>query len=195
MGAQISLIVRPNRNKTLPVVLRVYQDLIVLRRVEIQNRLENFILDLNELQRLVHALLIPSCHDGDHIAHIPDMAVHDQAVIWAHLRVGLARLGVTSSVLRNIFPSVDCLDAVHLHRRNFVDRSHDCIRVGGAEKLHDQAVLRRDVIHVDRLSCHKLHGVLFPHRFVYIFHASAASFPLFSFFHSRNAWMPRSCPS
>ena len=163
--------------------------------MEIQNRLKNFILDLDELQRLVHALLIPSCHDGDHIAHIPDMAVHDQAVIGTHLRVGLACLCVTSSVLRDILPGVDRLDAVHLHRRDFVDRSHDRICVGRAEKLYDQAVLRRDIIHVDRLSGHELHSVFFAHRLVYIFHASAASFPFFSFFHSRNAWMPRSCPS
>ena len=49
MGAQISLIVRPDRNKTLPVVLRMHQDPVVLRLPEIKERFQDLVLDFNEL--------------------------------------------------------------------------------------------------------------------------------------------------
>ena len=49
MGAQISLIVRPDRNKTLPVVLRMHQDPVVLRLPEIKERFQDLVLDFNKL--------------------------------------------------------------------------------------------------------------------------------------------------
>ena len=163
--------------------------------MEIQNRLKNFILDLDELQRLVHALLIPSCHDRHHISDKPYMAVDQQAIIRARLRVGLTCLSISSSVLWDILPCIDCLDAVHLHCGSLVYGCHHRICVRRSQKLHDQAVLRCDIIHIDRLSRYELHRVLFPYRLIYIFHDFSDSFPLFSFFHARNAWIPRSCPS
>ena len=45
MGAQISPVVRPDRNQALPVLLRMHQDRIVLCFSEIKKRFQNLILD------------------------------------------------------------------------------------------------------------------------------------------------------
>ena len=150
------------------------------------------------------------------------MPVKQESVIRTHLRICLSCLRVPLRVLRDIFPGIDRLDPVHFHRSRLIQGSHDRVRMRGAQEFYDQAVLRSDIVHVYRLSGHKLHRVLFPDRFIYIFHnfrplsvfvtvshhlfcvlsrsdrhtrASPDRHPFFSFFHARNAWIPRSCPS
>ena len=49
MGAQISPVVRPDRNQALPVLFRMHQDRIVLCFSEIKKRFQNLILDLDKL--------------------------------------------------------------------------------------------------------------------------------------------------
>ena len=183
VGAEIALVVRAHGAQALPVVLRMDEDGVVLGGVEIQHRLQHLILHLDELHRLLDAFVIRTGHDGHDIAHKADVPVDDQTVVGAGLRVGLAGLGVAAGVLVHILPGKDGLDAGHLFGHRGVDGLDDGVGVGRAQQLDDEAVGRSEIVHVDRLTGHELHRVLFPERFVDVFHSAAS----FDRFHARNA--------
>ena len=191
VGAQVALVVGPDRCQRLPVFLRVDKDGVVQCRVVVQHGGQDLIPDLDELHRLIDAFFILAGQNCDNIPRKADMAVDDKPVIGARLRVGLARLGVAAALLVHILPCVDRLDARHQQGTARVDLLHDSVGMGGAQQLYDQAVLRDDIIQVDRLAGHKLHSVLFAHGLVHGFHW-ATSFP---FFHAKKFKMPRSWPS
>ena len=191
VGAQVALVVGPDRCQRLPVFLRVDKDGVVQCRVVVQHSGQDLIPDLDELHRLIDAFFILAGQNCDNIPRKADMAVDDKPVIGARLGVGLARLGVAAALLVHILPCVDRLDARHQQGTARVDLLHDSVGMGGAQQLYDQAVLRDDIIHVDGLAGHKLHSVLFAHGLVHGFHW-AASFP---FFHAKKFKMPRSWPS
>ena len=157
----------------------------------VQHCFQNLIFHLDELESLIHALFVLTGHNGHHIAHKAHMAVNEQAVTRTGFRIGLASLRVARRILRHILPCKDRLDAGHLFCYSRIDRFDDGICVRRAQQLYDQAVLRDDIIHVDGLAGHKLHGVLFAHGLVHGFHW-AASFP---FFHAKKFKIPRSWPS
>ena len=137
-GAQISLVVRSHRAERLPVLLRMHKDLVILCRVHIQHRLQHFIFHLDELQGLVHSLLIFSRHNGHGISHKPQSPVQDQPVVGAGLGVGLAGHG--KALVRHIFIGVNGLDAGHLHGDVRVDILHEGMGVRAVEHLHHQTV-------------------------------------------------------
>ena len=149
---------------SVPAALRMYQSLIVLRLVIIQHRRKDFIFHLDETEGFVHAFLIFSRDNGDHVPHKTDVAVDDQPVPGTGLRLRLAGQSKAAPVLGNVLPGEDCLDPGHLLRDLRADLLHDGIGVGRVQDLHDQAVLRRQVIRVDRLPRQKLFRVLFPER-------------------------------
>ncbi len=194
MGAQISPVVRPDRNQALPVLLRCTRIGLsfAFRKSRSGSRTSYWtLISFNAL----------STHFSSRPATIATTSPTNRT--WRSISsdhtgsapVGLTCLSISSSVLWDILPCIDCLDAVHLHCGSLVYGCHHRICVRRSQKLHDQAVLRCDIIHIDRLSRYELHRVLFPYRLIYIFHDFSDSFPLFSFFHARNAWIPRSCPS
>ena len=192
VGAEVALVVRAHGAQALPVVLGVDKDGVVLSGVIVQHRLQHLIGDLYQFQRLIDAFVILARHDGHNVAHEADVAVDEEAVVGAGLRVGLACLRVAAGVLRHILPCKDGLDAGHLLGHSGVDALHDGVGVGGAQELDDEAVGGDEVVHIDGLARHQLHGVLLAEGSVDRIH-SAASF--LAFFHARKFWMPRSWPS
>ena len=168
------------------------EDGVVLGGVIVQHRFQHLIGDLYQFQRLIDAFVVLARHDGHNVAHEADVAVDEEAVVGAGLRVGLACLRVAAGVLRHILPCKDGLDAGHLLGHSGVDALHDGVGVGGAQELDDEAVGGDEVVHIDGLARHQLHGVLLTEGSVDRIH-SAASF--LAFFHARKFWMPRSWPS
>lgn len=189
VGAEVALVIAPHRAEALPVVFRMDEDGIILCGVVVQHRFQHLILDLYHFHRLIDAFIVFACHDGHHIAHKADVAVDEKAVIGAGLGVSLTGLGVTAGILRHVLPGEDGLNARHLLRHSGVDALHDGVGVGRAQELHDEAVGGDEVVHIDGLARHQLHGILLAEGFVDCVH-SAASF--FAFFHARKFWMPRS---
>ena len=191
MGAEVALVVGAHEGKAFPVILRVHKDGVILCGVEIQHGFQHLVVHFDKLERLVHALFIFTGYDSHHISYKADMAVDHQTVIGAGFRVGLTGLRIAAGILRHILPSEDCLDAGHFFCNRSVDGADDGVCMGRAQQLDDQAVLRDDVIHIDRLAGDQLHRVFFAERFVDGFHCT----PSFCFFHARKLIMPRSWPS
>ena len=191
MGAEIAFVVGTHGAEAFPVVLRVHKNGVILGGVEIQHCFQHIVFHLDELQRLIHALLVLACYDRHHVAYKTDMTVDEQTVVGACLRIGLSCLRVPAGVLRHIFPGKNRLDAGHFFSHGGVDGPHHGVGVGRTQQLDDEAVGGDHVIHVHRLSRYQLHGVLFAERLVYRIHSAAS----FCFFHSRKFMMPRSCPS
>ena len=191
VGAEVALVVGTHGGKAFPVVLRVHKDGVILCGVEIQNSFQHLVVYFDKLERLVHALFIFTGYDSHHISHKADVAVDKQTVVGAGLRVGLAGLCVAAGILRHILPSEDGFDAGHLFGNSGVDAADDGVCMGRAQQLDDQAVLRDDIIHINRLAGDQLHRVFFAERFVDGFHCA----PSFCFFHARKFMMPRSWPS
>ena len=186
VGAEVALVVGTDRAKALPVILGVNEDGVVLGGVVVEDGFQYLIFYFDEFQRLIDAFLVFTGDDGDHIAHKANVAVDDKAVIGAGFRVGLAGLREAAAILRHILPSENCFDARHFFSDRGVDGLDDGVRVGRAQQLDDEAVLGGEVVHIDGLAGDKLHGVLFPERFVdgvQLTHSAASLF----FFHARNA--------
>ena len=191
VGAEVALVVGTHGGKAFPVVLRVHKDGVILCGVEIQNSFQHLVVYFDKLERLIYALFIFTGYDSHHISHKADVAVDQQTVVGAGLRVGLAGLCVAAGILRHILPSEDGFDAGHLFGNSGVDAADDGVCMGRAQQLDDQAVLRDDIIHINRLAGDQLHRVFFAERFVDGFHCA----PSFCFFHARKFMMPRSWPS
>ena len=191
VGAEVALVVGTHGGKAFPVVLRVHKDGVILCGVEIQNSFQHLVVYFDKLERLIYALFIFTGYDSHHISHKADVAVDKQTVVGAGLRVGLAGLCVAAGILRHILPSEDGFDAGHLFGNSGVDAADDGVCMGRAQQLDDQAVLRDDIIHINRLAGDQLHRVFFAERFVDGFHCA----PSFCFFHARKFMMPRSWPS
>ena len=182
MRAQVAFVVRADRRKALPVVLRVHEHRIVLCRVEIEHRLEHLVLHLDQLHRLIHAFFVRTGQNRDYIAHKAHMTVDNKAVIRAGLRVGLTGLCVAAAVLVYVLPCEDGLHAGDFHRCGLVDALYDGVRVRRTQQLDAQAVARRYIVHIHRLTGDKLHRILFAERLIDYFHCASSSL---CFFQSR----------
>ena len=159
--------------------------------MEIEYRFENVIFDLYELHCLIDARLAFPGEDRDDVARKADVPVDEKAVERAWLGRGLSRLRVAPGILRDILPREHRLHAGNEHGAGNVDLADDGVGVRRAEELHDETVFRRDVLGVDRLSGHELHGVELADGLADGVHAFAS----FAFFHARKRCIPRSCPS
>ena len=189
--AEIAAVVRADGALRFPVFLRVNEHGVVERRAEIQHRLKHVVLDLYELHRFVDARLVPPGENGDNVAREADVAVDHEPVERTGLRRGLSGLRITPGVLRHVLPGKHGLHARHAHGAAGVNLAHQRVRVRRAQKLYHEAVFRRDVLGIDRLSGHELHGVQLAHALIYGVHSPAS----FALFHARKLCMARSCPS
>ena len=189
--AEIAAVVRADGTLRLPVFLRVDEHGIVERGMEIEHRLEHVVLDLYELHRLIDARLVPPGENGDDVAREADVAVDHKPVKRARLRRGLPGLRIAPGILRHVLPREHGFHARHAHGAFGVDLTHDGVRVRRAEEPYDEAVSRRDILGVDRLPGHELHGVQLAHTLIDGIHSPAS----FAFFHARKLCMARSCPS
>ncbi len=170
----------------------MHQNGIVHGLVEVQQGLQHIVLYLDKLQSLVHTFLVLARHDGHNVPHIAEVTVDEQTVIRARLRIGLTGLCIATAVLRNVLPGINGFDAGHLHGHLGIDLLHPGMGMGRAQKLHDEAVLRRKILCIHRLSGDELHGIDFAYRSVHNLHQTASFFPAFSCFQARKALMPRS---
>ena len=190
--AEIAAVVRADGTLRLPVVLRVDEHGVIERGAEIEHRLEHVVLDLYELHRLIDARLVPPGENGDNVARKADVAVDHEPVERARLRRGLPGLRIAPGVLRHVLPRKHGFHARHAHGSLRVDLAHHGVCVRRAQKFYYKTVSRRDVLGIDWLPGHKLHGVQLAHALIDGVHSSLASF---AFFHARKLCMPRSCPS
>ena len=154
---QITVIVCPHRAKRTPVVLRVYEQFIVLCRVKIQHRRQYLIVHLHARQHQIRRLFCLSSNDRHRISHKPYTSVQKQPVIGAGLRIRLS--GRRKPLLRYILIGIDSHCPRHGHRFFRFNIRNECMGVGTAKELYHQTVLWRDVIRIHRLSGHKLHGI------------------------------------
>ena len=180
--AQVALVIRADRRKALPVVLRMHEHRIVLRGVEIEHRLEHLVLHLDQLHRLIHAFFVRTGENRHHIADKAHMAVDNKAVIRTRLRIGLTGLRVAAAVLVYVLPCEDGLHAGDFHRGGLVDRLDDGVRVWRAQQLDAQAVARRYIVHIHRPAGDELHRILFAERLIDYLHCASSSL---CFFQSR----------
>ena len=132
MSAEVALVVGAHGGKAFPVILRMHKDRIILCGVEIQHGFQHLIIHFNELECLVHALFILTGYDGHHVSHKADVAIDQQTVVGAGLRVSLAGLRVAAGILRHILPSEDSLDAGHFFGNSGVDAADDGVCMGRA---------------------------------------------------------------
>ena len=189
-GAEVPLVVRTYRTFGLPVIFRMHQNRIVLRRVEIQHRLQLLIFDLDKAQSLFHGFLIFSGHNGYRIANKTDSLIQNQAVVGAGLRISLARH--READIRHVFIGINGLDARHLQRRVDLDLLDEGMGIGASFYFYHKGIVRHHIIQEDRFSCHQGHGVLFHYRLIDYLHAPTSCF---SFFHARYFFIARSWPS
>ena len=173
-GTEISLIIRADRAERFPALLRVHQDRVVLGSVKIENRLQHLIFDLDDLQSAVNRFLRSAGHNCHRIADKTHMAVENQAVIGAGLRIRLS--GEREALLRNILPGIDRFNARYAHGGVGADLLNHGIGMGTAQKLYDQAVRGSQVIHKDRLTGHQRHGVLLHYGLIHILHTEVSPF-------------------
>ena len=181
MCAEIALVVGTYGAQAFPVIFGVDKHGVILRRVEIQHRLQHLVLDLDEFHRLFDGFFVLARQNGDNIAHKAHMAVQHQTVIGAGFGIRLPGLGVAAAVLVNVLPGKHCLHTRHQHGAGGVDALDVSVRMGRAQQLDGQAVLGGDIVQVHRLTRDQLHGVLFADRLVYGFHWAAS----FCFFQAR----------
>ena len=190
--AQVAPVIRADRCKALPVVLRMHEHRIILCGVEIEHRLEHLVLHLDQFHRLIHAFFVRTGENRHHIAYKAYMAVDNKAVIRTRLRISLTGLRVAAAVLVYVLPCEDGLHAGDFHRGGLVDALDDGVCVRRAQQLDAQAVARRYIVHIHRLTGDELHRILFAERLIDYLHCASSSL---CFFQSRYARIPRSCPS
>ena len=140
-GTQIASVIRAYRAETLPVILRMNQNLTVLCLPEVENRFQHLIFHLNQAESAVHRLLCLSRHDRSRIACKTQPLIQNQPVIGAGLRIRLPRHGKT--LIRHILISQYTGDPVHLGGSLHIDFPNQRMSVRTPKHLDNQAVLRR----------------------------------------------------
>ena len=162
-GDQIAAVVRAARgHQRPPALLRVDQRLVVHRLPGVKDRRQNLILHLDEPDGCQRLLFRLRRHDGDRVAHAAQMAVEDQAVVRAELRIRLARLGKARA--RHIPVGEHAGHARQLLRARYIDLLNHRVRVRAVHELDAQAVPGRNVRHIHRLAGQQRGRILLGHR-------------------------------
>ena len=138
-GAEIASVVSAHIAETLPVLLRMHQNIAVLGIVHVQHRLQHFIFYTYEAHGMVHRCLVLSCHDCHRVSRETQPAVQYEPVIGAGLRIGLPRHGETA--LRYVLPCEDALNPRYLGCNAAVYLPDHGMGVRASEHLYHQAVL------------------------------------------------------
>ena len=154
---EVALVVSAQVAEHMPVVLGVHEGGIVLGSAKIQHGIEHVVGHLDARKGRLGSLLVFRSDDRHHVAHVAHMAVDDQAVVGACLRVGLPR--VAEALPRHVFPGVHVNHASDLLRLRRVDVLHDGVGMRAPQKLHHKRV-GRDVLGEHRLAQKKLQRVL-----------------------------------
>ena len=183
MGTQVALIIGTNRAVRLPGILRVYEHRVVQRSAEVKHCVQQLVFYFNQRQRLVDSLFRFAGNNRYDITDKAYMTVQQQAVIGTRFGIGLACVGAALAVLVHVLPGINCFDIRHLGCNSGVNAFNNSVRMRRTQHLDKQAVVRHQVIGVDRLACHQLHCILFAVGLVNYFHLQLPSLRLrLSFF-------------
>ena len=155
---QIASVVRAAGNERTPIFLRMNADGIVLRRLCIQNRGQNLIFYANKPNRRFRLFACRRRDNRHRIAHAAQMAVENQPVIRAELRIRLPRLRKTN--IRHIVIRQRTGDARRFQRTRNVDFLNHRVGMRTAQDDDLQAVFRRNILRIDGLARKQRGGVL-----------------------------------
>jgi len=154
---EVAPVVAPQIAQHMPVILGVHERGIVLSSAEVQHGIEHLVGHLDARKGRLGSLLALGRHDSHHIAHIAHVAVDDQAVVGACLRIGLSR--VAEALPRHVFPGEHVNHAGNLLRLRRVDIFHDGVGMGASQELHHERV-GHDVLGEHGLAQKELQRVL-----------------------------------
>ena len=183
MGAQVALIVGANRAIRLPGILGMHEHRVIQRSAEVKYCVQQLIFYFNQRQRFVNSLFRFAGNNRYDIAHKAYMTIQQQAVIGTRFGIGLTCVGAALAVLVHVLPGINCFDIRHLRCNRGVNAFNNSVCMRRTQYLDKQAVVRHQVIGVDRLACHQLHSILFAVGLVNYFHLQLPSLCLrLSFF-------------
>ena len=183
MGTQVALIVGTNRAVSLPGILGMHEHRVIQRSAEVKHCIQHLIFYFNQRQRLVNSLFRFAGNNRYDITHKAYMTVQQQAVVGTRLGISLACIGAALAVLVYVLPGINCFDIRHLRCNCGVNAFNNSICMRRTQHLDKQAVVRHQIIGVDRLACHQLHSILFAVGLVNYFHLQLPSLCLrLSFF-------------
>ena len=125
---EVALAVSAQVAEHMPVVLGVHEGGIVLSSAEIQHGIEHVVGYLDARKCRLGRLLVFRSHDRHHVAHVAHMAIDDQTVVGACLRIGLPR--VAEALPWHVFPGEHVHHAGDLLRLRRVDVLHHGVGMG-----------------------------------------------------------------
>ncbi len=145
-----------------PVVLVVYQDLVVQGLAHVDDRGQLLVGDLHGLDAGRRGLLGLGHHDGHLVAHVAHGVVQDHGVVRRALQVGLAGQG--KAVVGHVVGPPHGHDAGDGQGLCGVDGLHAGVGLVASHHAHDQGICRGQVVHVGGLAGEKGIGVLLHRR-------------------------------
>ena len=129
------------------VALGVDHDVIIERLGKVEQRFEHFIVDLDELERLVGSLLGLGGDDRHLLVLVTDEVLENQAVVGTRLRVALA--GDGKAALGHVLVGVDAHDAGHLQGARRIDGADLGAGIGAALEFDDERTGGHHIARVD----------------------------------------------
>ena len=158
-GGEVAAVVRPDRAEAVPALLRMDEGGVVHRRVEVEDGREDFVVHLDQPQRLVCRLFGLGGDNRGRVADIAELPVEDQPVVGRRLGVGLP--GEGKALLRHVFISIDRHHPRDLQGEVGPDRTDPRMGMGGAQQLDGEAAGGCQVVGIDRLPGRQSFPVLF----------------------------------
>ena len=125
---EVALVVSAQVAEHMPVVLGVHERGIVLGSAEIQHGIEHVVGYLDARKRRIGGLLVFRGDNRHHVAHVAHMAIDDQTVVGACLRIGLPR--VAEALTWHVFPGEHVHHAGDFLRLRRVDVLHHGVGMG-----------------------------------------------------------------
>ena len=162
---QISPVIRTHGTERFPVLLRMNQNLIILRFAKIQNRRQFLIFYLYQFHRFIDRLFILTCHNGNRITHITHPLIQNQPVIRTWLRKCLTCHG--KSFARCIFIGKNTGDPRHFFSNLCINLFYNTMCNRTSKHFTDQTVLWCNVIRIYRFSRNQCHRIFFSDRLIY----------------------------
>ena len=132
------------------VALGVDHDVVIERLGKVEQGLENLVVDLDELERLVGGLLSLGGDDRHLLVLVAHQVLKNQTVVGRRLRIALA--GDGKAALGHVLVGVDAHHAGHLQGARRIDGADLGAGIRAALELDDQSTGRHQVARVDGTS-------------------------------------------
>ena len=150
------------------------KDRIVFCLSEIQKRLQYFVFHFYHFHRPIHCFRRLSRNNRHSIPNESNSLIQNQSVIRTWLRIRLSRH--RESLLRTVLICVDRYDPRYFPCSGAVDITNQGVGVRTSQYFDDEAVLRRQIISIDRFPRHQRLGINLWYRLIYLFHTSILFF-------------------